>query len=265
VPLRITRPDLFPDDTNPLPSSGSKEQELLLADELDFGTETYLERLQQLSDVTDNIYPELVATCRNVTAAALPGRPLRVLDLCSGVGVVTMELVRGDLPIERVTLADLSPELLRRAVAILGKRLPRLPALDTAQVDLLADELAARVTGPFDLVVTCNAFQHFPRERQAALFRQIHELLAPSGVFVFESHFKQLRPNWKQAMMAEYQAKLRRAGAPDAAIQNATDHIMGFHNYIDLRDAYNWLEAARFGVYECTFRKDEIGIFAAVK
>jgi len=265
MPLHITRPELFPDDVNPLPASGSKEQGLLLADELDFGTEAYLERLQQLSDVTDNIYPELVATCRNVTAAAMPSRRLRVLDLCSGVGVVTLKLVEADLPIADVTLADLSPELMRRALDILGRKLPSRPPLSTVQVDLLADELAARAPGPFDLVVTCNAFQHFPRERQAELFRQIHAVLGPSGVFVFESHFNQMRANWKHAMMAEYQAKLRRAGASDAAIQNATDHIMGFHNYIDLRDAYNWLEGAGFGVYECTFRKDEIGIFAAVK
>jgi SAM-dependent methyltransferase len=266
MPLHITRPELFPDDVNPLPMSGSAEQAALLDDELELGTESYLERLQQLSDVTDNIYPELVSAVRNAVAAALPGRRLRVLDLCCGVGVVTLKLVEADLPIERVTLADLSPELMKRAQALLGKRLGKaLPPLDTVQLDLLVDDLTAKLSGEYDLVVTCNAFQHFPRERQAALFRQIQRVLAPSGVFVFESHFKLIRPDWKKFLVDSYQAKLRANAAPEQFVADAADHINYFHNYVNLRDAYEWLEGAEFGFYECVFRKDEIGIFAAVK
>lgn len=200
-------------------------------------------------------------------AEALPGRPLRVLDLCCGVGVVALQLLESDLPIERLTLADLSPELMRRASALLDKRLgaDRLPPLDTVEIDLLVDDLAEHTEGKYDLVVTCNAFQHFPRERQAELFRQIHRILGPSGVFVFGSHFKLVRPAWKQYLVDSYQAQLRRHGAPEQFVSDAADHIHQFHNYINLRDAYEWLEAAEFGFYECTFRKDEIGIFAAVR
>ena len=61
MPVHVTRTDLFPDDTNPLPTPGSTEQAALLEDELEIATEAYFERLQQFSDVTDNIYPALVA------------------------------------------------------------------------------------------------------------------------------------------------------------------------------------------------------------
>src|SRR5688572_8596025 len=267
MPLRISRPELFPDDTNPLPMSGSTEQAALLDDELEIGNEGYLERLEQLSDVTDNIYPELLAAIRNTIAQVMPGKRLRILDLCSGVGVVSLQLIEADVPIERLTLADLSPELLRRAQAIITKRVgeSRVPPLDTIALDLLVEDLRERSRGDFDLVVTCNAFQHFPRERQAELFRQIHGILGPSGVFVFESHFKPIRPAWKQSLIDEYQAKLRRSGAPAQFVLDAADHINNFHNYVNLREAYEWLEAADFGFYECVFRKDEIGIFVAVK
>jgi SAM-dependent methyltransferase len=267
MPLRVTRPQLFPDDTNPLPAAGSAEQAALLDDELEIGNEGYLERLRQLSDVTDNIYPELLAAIRNTVAQALPGQRLRVLDLCSGVGVVSLQMIEADLPIDHLTLADLSPELMRRAQDILEKRLgaARMPPHATVQLDLLVDDLRQRGGAPYDLVVTCNAFQHFPRERQQELFRQIHDVLGPSGVFVFESHFKPVRPHWKQHLVDEYQAKLRRSGAPEQFVQDAADHVNNFHNYVNLREAYEWLEAAEFGFYECVFRKDEVGILVAVK
>lgn len=266
MPLHVSRPQLFPDDTNPLPMAGSPEQAALLDDELAVGNEGYLEFLSSLSDVTDNIYPELASACRNAVAQAMPGRALRVLDLCAGVGVVTLHLVQADLPIERVTLADVSPILLERARAILGKRLgAATPPIETALLDVLVDELPARVGGPFDLIVTCNAFQHFPRERQAALVAQIAGLLAPSGVFVFASHFKLLRPHWKQYLVDSYQRRLRDRGAPPAVVDNAGDHVNRFHNYVNLREGYEWLEAAGFGFYECVFRKDEVAILAAVR
>jgi SAM-dependent methyltransferase len=265
--LAISRPDLFPDDTSVVPTSGSPEQAILLADELEFGTEAYLERLKQLSDLADDIFPELVAACRNAVAQALPGRPLRVLDLCCGIGVVTLELIEAGLPIERVTLADLSAEMIGRAEAILTKRLgaDRLPPLDTAVLDVLVDDLPEHLAGEYDLVVTRNTFQHFARERQAELFRQIHRILAPSGVFAFESHFKLVRPRWKEHLVDSYQAQLRRHGAPEAFVAHAGEHIREFHTYVNLRDAYEWLEAAEFGFYECVFRRNEIGILVAVK
>ncbi len=267
MPLHVARPELFPDDTNPLPRAGSPEQAALLADELAQGTEGYLDFLRQLSDVTDDIYPELTSACVQTAAQALPGRRLRVLDLCCGIGVVTLRLVEAGLPIASVTLADLSPELIGRAQAMLARRLGAgsVPPLDTLELDLLVDDLPTRADGRYDLVVTCNAFQHFPRARQAALFAQIHDVLAPSGVFVFGSHFKLVRPAWKRSLVDGYQDRMRRHGASAEALANAATHVEQFHNYVNLRDGYEWLEAAGFGFYECVFRKHEVGIFAAVR
>lgn len=267
MPLAISRPELFPDDTSVVPTSGSPEQAILLADELELGTEAYLDRLKQLSDITHDIYPQLVAACRNAVAQALPDKPLRLLDLCCGIGVVTLELIEAGLPVERVTLADLSAEMIGRAETILTKRLGagRVPPLDAVVLDVLADDLPEHLAGEYDLVVTCNTFQHFARERQAQLVAQVRQILAPSGVFVFQSHFKLIRPRWKEYLVDEYQGQLRRHGAPEAFVAHAAEHVREFHTYINLRDAYEWLEAARFGFYECVFRKDEIGILVAVK
>jgi len=266
MPIHVKRTDLFPDDVNPLPTAGSREQAALVDDELEIATEAYFERLQQFSEVTDNIYPELIGACRNVIAEAAPNRPLRVLDLCSGIGIVSLELLAADFQIAELTLADLSSEILGRATQLLAKRQPAIAGrVKTTQLDLLADDLRAKCSGPYDLVVTCNAFQHFPRERQAALFAQIHEILAPDGVFIFESHFKPLRPRWKRTMIESYQTRARSHGAPAAFLDEIADHIENFHNYVNLYEVYNWLESGQFSYFDCVFRKDEIGIFAAVR
>ncbi len=266
MPLQFVRPQLFPDDTNPLPAPGSLEQSALIADELEIGNETYLERLQQFSEVTDNIYPELVAACRDVVAQTLPGRPLRFLDLCSGIGMVSLMLLNAGLPLASLSLVDISTELMNRAKQILRtKRGAALPPISTHQMDLLEGNLADAVDGKYDLVATCNAFQHFPKERQAELFRQIRGLLSDDGVFVFCSHFKRLRPDWKGRMIEEYQERMRKMGAPEDKVAGAATHISQFHNYANLIDAYNWMEAAEFSFYECVFRKDEVAVFVAVK
>lgn len=265
MPLHLSRQELFPDDVNPLPTSGSADQLALIADELQIGNEAYLDRLRQFSDLTDNIYPELVRACQGATREALGERSLRVLDLCTGIGAASLALLDAGLAISALTWVDISDELLRRAREVLARRYPRMPGPSCHRLDLLADQLTGALSGPFDLVVTCNAFQHFPKARQASLIGQIHDLLAPNGVFAFASHFKRLRPDWKRSIVLEYQARMRDMGAPEESVLGAGHHIEAFHNYANLSDAYNWLEAAGFGFYECAFRKDEVGIFVAVK
>ena len=110
-----------------------------------------------------------------------------------------------------------------------------------------------------------HAFQHFPRERQHHLFARIQRVLAQKGVFVFGSHFKLMRPNWKEHVIEDMLQSLRKHGAPEATVENARHHVAHFHNYLNVADHYNRLEAAQFGFFDCVFRQFIIGIFAAVK
>lgn len=74
-----------------------------------------------------------------------------------------------------------------------------------------------------------------------------------------------MRPHWKQFLVDSYQRRLRQHGAPEQLVADAAEHIHRFHNYVNLREGYEWLEAAGFGFYDCVFRKDEVAILAAVK
>jgi ubiquinone/menaquinone biosynthesis C-methylase UbiE len=267
MPITLRRTDLFPDDTNPLPTSGSPEQAALIEDELQLGNEAYVQSLNKISDVAGQIYPELVSNALSVLRAVGIARPLRVFDLCSGIGIMALSLVERDVSIAELTLVDVSDEMLARARTLLDKSPGRkkVAHLVTTRLDPLVDDLERFAPASFDLVTSCNAFQHFPRPRQRALFQHVHRLLVPSGVFMFASHFKPLRPDWKGSIVEEAQASLRRHNAPAAEVAHAAEHINWYHNYLNSVDVYNWLEGAGFGFFDCVFRRFIIGIFAAVK
>lgn len=266
MPLYLSRPEIFPDDTTVVPSSGSPEQAALIADEIDVGNEDFVERLEQFSDLASVLYTELMKATRNAVGRLMPGRPLRVLDLCSGVGMVSLSLLQTELPVKRLTLADISPELMSRARSFLAKRLgpDHLPPTDTVRLDLLTDDPTDRLAGPFDLILCSNGFQHFPAKRQAVLLRQLRDLLVPNGVLVFASHFKLLRADWKNALVDGYLESMRSRNAPEAFLAQVHHHIHHFHTYVNLREVYEWMEAAGFGFYECVFRQDEVGVLVAV-
>jgi SAM-dependent methyltransferase len=268
VPITFKRHDLFPDDTNALPAPGSSEQQRLLEDEVEVNTEAYVESLKKISNVANDLYPELIGACVNVLAEAQPERrPLRVMNLCCGAGIAVLELLERDLHIAQLTMVDISPILLERAERLLRKspHIARVQAMELVQLDPLVDDLARWAPGSFDLVLTVNAFAHFPRSRQQRLFARVYDLLAPAGVFMFASQFKPLKPNWKQTVIADIEESVRQHGAPPDKVAHAGYHVANYHNHLNVADGYNWLESAGFSYFECAFRRSILGIFAAVK
>ena len=85
----------------------------------------------------------------------------RVLDLGCGTGANLARLLSLGLPFGSYTGVDLSPDMLRRARAKFGQ----FPNVEFRELDLLADPLPE---GPFDLVVSTNAFEHLPDASEVA-------------------------------------------------------------------------------------------------
>ena len=102
-------------------------------------------------------------------------RPQRVLDLCCGTGKVGAEMLRRG---HSVVGADLSEPMVRRC----GLQTRPLPA---AVQD--ACELGFQ-PGSMDLVVCLfDSLNYITKpERLAACFREVYEVLAPRGLFVFD-------------------------------------------------------------------------------
>jgi SAM-dependent methyltransferase len=113
--------------------------------------------------------------------AAAHGRPPRVLDLAGGTGSISLRLLRRR-PDAEVTLVDLDPVLLHIARST-------LPATATVVVtDLREPDWQATLEPGFDAVLTATAMHWLAADRLARVYRDIHALLAPGGVFVNADH-----------------------------------------------------------------------------
>jgi tRNA (cmo5U34)-methyltransferase len=101
-----------------------------------------------------------------------------VLDLCCGEGLLAQEYLRRT-PDGRVTLLDGSAEMLaaaQRRLAPFGDRFAQVQA-DIADRDW-------RVAGRYGGVMTSLAVHHLNADGKQQLYRDLHDLLPPGGVFV---------------------------------------------------------------------------------
>ncbi len=103
------------------------------------------------------------------------GAHIRVLDLGAGTGILS-RMIADAYPNARITLVDISPEMLALARERLGEE-PRIRYLQ-ANIALLA------LPGEFDAVVSALAVHDLKDDEKHVLYSDIHKALAPGGVFV---------------------------------------------------------------------------------
>jgi SAM-dependent methyltransferase len=123
--------------------------------------------------------------------AALDRPVRRFADLGCGGGVLGAAIL-GRFPDSRGVFLDFSPPMLEAARAALtehGDR-ARVAAADLATPDW-RDGVAG---GHFDAVVSGYAIHHLTDARKQALYAEIHDLLAPGGLFVNIEHVVSLTP-----------------------------------------------------------------------
>jgi tRNA (cmo5U34)-methyltransferase len=127
--------------------------------------ETYLSDM--LADIP--AYTDL----QEQAAAATEGVEARmILELGIGTGETTRRVLAGH-PGASLTAIDSSPEMLERARA-------SYPDADL-RLSRLEDPLPE---GPFDLVFSALAVHHLDGDGKRDLFRRVHEIVEPGGLFV---------------------------------------------------------------------------------
>ncbi|HEY0895089.1 MAG TPA: class I SAM-dependent methyltransferase [Sphingobacteriaceae bacterium] len=104
-------------------------------------------------------------------------RPQRILDLGCGTGNLT-EQIRLHFPQAEITAVDISGEILKECQA----RFTGDPRMAYVQADFRDLPFGP---GSFDLVMSSIAIHHIGDADKSTLYRRIHDLLNPGGVFVF--------------------------------------------------------------------------------
>ena len=194
------------------------------------------------------------------------GRPVtRFLDLGSGDGAMT-QLMRSAAPRAETVLVDFSEPMLARAERRLGGagaewRAVRADLSTPAWRDAVPD-------GSFDAVVSSYAIHHLTGERKRALYAEVHELLAPGGMFVNMDVVK-----ISGLLDGLFDERIAAAHATFAGTHAGEHDEAGADTFEDsaedrpdrLEDHLEWLRDAGFEQVEVHFKWAEGAIFGAIK
>ncbi|MDH6223821.1 methyltransferase domain-containing protein [Streptomyces sp. MJP52] len=148
----------------------------------------------------------------------LEGIPVpHVLDLCCGEGRLSEEYLRRH-PDARVTVLDRSPEMLAMAAERLE---PFGGRYDRVQADI--EDRAWRSGVTYGGVMTSLAVHHLDGEGKQVLYRDVHEMLAPGGVFVMADLVEPAGPAARKLAGDHWDEAVRRAseeqfGGDEAAV-----------------------------------------------
>lgn len=172
---------------------------------------------------------------------ALPDRVERFLDLGTGDGRM-LALVHERHPCAEGVGLDSSRPMLGRA----AERFANHPSIVVREHDL-ADPLCE--PAPVDAVVSALAIHHLVDQRKRALFSDIHELLAPGGVFV----------NLDLVTSPTPELHKRFRDAIGRAQDDPADRLAG------LCEQLGWLRDAGFEQVDCRFKWLEFALIVAVR
>lgn len=181
---------------------------------------------------------------------ALPGAPPRVLDLGAGTGLLA-DRVRRRLPAARLTLLDVSEEMLARARA-------RFAAAPVPVEIRVGDSARAELGGPWDAVVSALSIHHLADEEKRGLYARAHAALAPGGVLVNADNVLAEDPAEQARHRAEWIAAIRASGLAEADLEAALERTkvdrlaplalqLGWLRqlgFTEVRCAYQWLHFA---------------------
>jgi SAM-dependent methyltransferase len=173
----------------------------------------------------------------------LPRPVHRVLDLGSGDGRL-LALVKLARPEAAAVALDFSP-------AMLGRLRERFAP--DASVEVLEHDLDRPLPplGEFQTAVSSFAIHHVAHERKLALYREIHGLLAPRGVFLNLEHVSSPTPSLHLQFLD--------------AISWPRERDDPSNKLLDVETQLRWLREIGFADADCLWKWRELALLTGVK
>ncbi|MFF2885691.1 class I SAM-dependent methyltransferase [Paenibacillus sp. NPDC057967] len=176
-----------------------------------------------------------------------------ILDLGAGTGRLSAMMLE-KYPGAHVTMVDFSEDMLEKAKA----RFAGHPNLEYIAADYLTYEFERS----YCAIVSSLSIHHLTHEDKQVLFRKIHSMLKPGGVFVNADQAAGSSP----AFVAEFK-QLWLEAVTDTDLEPEDIEASKKRRLLDidatLTDQLQWLCDAGFAEVDCVYRNREFTVFVA--
>lgn len=185
--------------------------------------------------------------------------PLRVLDLGAGTGILSA-MIAGRFPNSRVTLVDISVEMLRVA----RRRFAEEPGrFEFRVMDHARKPLPGRPRA-YDLVVSALSIHHLTHGDKRELFEKVHGALSNGGWFVNADQVLGPTPEAEEEYQADWLRRVREAGVGEEELSAALTRMKADKN-ATLEAQMEWLREAGFGSVECSYENGRFAVYGGLK
>lgn len=216
----------------------------------DEGAQTYDRARRQLIPCFDDFY--------GTALALIPLRPhanFRVLDLGAGTGLLSF-LVARKFPLARITLLDISQEMLDKARE-------RFAGIEE-RLEFAAGDYADGFTGQFDVVISALSIHHLTDPQKIRLFKNIYEALPDGGIFINADQILGPTPHIEQVYQDTWLRQIQNLGVSDADL-NAALERMKADKMAPLESQLDWLQQAGFNPVHCWYQNHRFAVFSGQK
>ena len=186
-------------------------------------------------------------------------RDIKVLDLGAGTGFLSA-MVAEKFPRSRVTLVDLSVEMLRVA----RRRFTREPGrFEFRTMDYARKSLPSR-DGGYDLVVSALSIHHLTHGDKKELFGKVRRALAVGGYFVNADQIAGDTAEEEMRFRDWWLGRVREAGVSERDLGAALLRMRADRN-ATLGAQLDWLREAGFGEVDCRYKDHRFAVYSGKK
>jgi len=184
---------------------------------------------------------------------------INVLELGAGTGLLSA-MVAEKFPRSRVTLVDLSVEMLRVARRRLAGGTGRF---EFRNMDYARKPLP-RMDGGYDLVVSALSIHHLTHGDKKELFRKVRRSLAVGGYFVNADQIAGDTPEEETRFRDWWLGRVREAGISEQDLAAALLRMRADRN-ATLGAQLIWLREAGFGGVDCRYKDHRFAVYSGKK